>query len=35
LQDLNWYWFKRRMLPLAGVLLFFGILALIYLALIH
>jgi hypothetical protein len=31
LQDLNWHWFKRRMLPLAGVLLFFGILALIYL----
>jgi tetratricopeptide (TPR) repeat protein len=30
-QDLSWPWFKRRMLPLAGVLVLFGVLALVYL----
>ncbi len=31
LQDLSWPWFKRRILPLAGVLILFGALALLYL----
>ena len=30
-QDLSWSWFKRRILPLAGVLVLFGALALAYL----